>query len=114
MTENAQKSQEAHTKMVEKVQQSKSLKKDADDMHRRFLQVREKKKPLQQEIESLWDQMKQSKAELREESNKEKEQSQEALRETLEKKATEKLKRGEKLSWEEFQLVAEKTMKEED
>lgn len=114
LTENAQKSQETHVKMVAKIEESKSLRKEADDMHRKFLQVKERKKPLQEEAKIVLDQIRRLKGEIREELQKEKEESQDALRETLEKKAKEKLKRGEKLSWEEFQLVAEKGMTEED
>jgi len=43
---------------------------------------------------------------LREEQNALKEKQQ-ALKEKLESQAREKLQRGEKLSWEEFQLLAE-------
>jgi uncharacterized coiled-coil DUF342 family protein len=49
---------------------------------------------------------------IRADLQKEKNDNESALRETLEKQAKEKLKRGGKLSWEEFQLLAEKGMTE--
>jgi len=52
--------------------------------------------------------------EVQREENKEKKKIEEALREKLEKQAREKLRRGEKLTWEEFQLLAEKGMVAQD
>jgi len=45
---------------------------------------------------------------------KEKKKKDEALREEFERQAREKLKRGEKLTWQEFQLLAEKGMTAQD
>lgn len=114
LTENAQKSQETHMKMVAKIEESKSLKKEADDMHKKFLNAKEIETPVREEAKTVLDQIRRLKGELREKLQKEKEESQGALREALEKRAKEKLRRGERLSWEEFQLVAEKGMAEED
>ena len=50
----------------------------------------------------------------RKEEEKAKKRSEEALREKIERQAREKLKRGEKLTWEEFQLLAEKGMTAQD
>ena len=58
--------------------------------------------------------LKQLKEEIREEAEKEKKKSEEALREKLEKQAREKLRRGERLTWEEFQLLAEKGITTQD
>jgi uncharacterized coiled-coil DUF342 family protein len=43
---------------------------------------------------------------IREESEKQKKSAEKALKEKLESQARDKLQRGEKLSWEEFQLLA--------
>jgi len=51
---------------------------------------------------------------MREEEEKEKKQSEDELRQAIENRAKEKLKRGEKLSWEEFQLLAEKGISTQD
>jgi uncharacterized coiled-coil DUF342 family protein len=42
------------------------------------------------------------------EESMEKTRNEEAMRKEIEKQAREKLKRGEKLNWEEFQILAEK------
>jgi len=114
LTENAQKSQETHKRMLEKIEESKATKTKADDMHREFLQAREKTRPLQEEVKVVLSQISQLKGEMREEVQKERKESQDALRETIERQAKEKLKRREKLSWEEFQLLAEKGITDQD
>jgi len=114
LTENAHKSQETHRKMLEKIEETRTLKKEADSMHKEFLQVKERTRPLQEEVRLVVNQIRQLKGEIREEVQRETKESQDALRETLERQAKEKLKRGEKLSWEEFQLLAEKEMTEQD
>lgn len=114
LTENAHKSQETHKKMLKKMEESKALKTEADNMHKQFLAAKEKVRPLLQEMKVALSHISQLKGEMRQEEQKRQKESQDALRETLEKQAKEKLKRHEKLSWEEFQLLAEKGMTEQD
>jgi uncharacterized coiled-coil DUF342 family protein len=76
------------------------------------VQTREKEKPIREEIANVLDQMRQFRGEMREEEAIKKKQSEEAIRSELEQQAREKLKRGEKLTWEEFQLLAEKGIDE--
>ena len=114
MTENAQKSQETHRKMLEKIEESKTLKTEADDMHKQFLRAKETTQPIRDEIKTVLNQLRQLKGEIREEAQKERKESEDTLRETLESRAKEKLKRREKLTWEEFQLLAEKGITEQD
>jgi len=114
LTETAQKSQRIHEKMLEKIAEAKKLRMEADNLHRLFLQTRERTKPLQEKIMEILDRIKRLKEEIREEEEKEKKRIEEVLREELEKRAREKLKRGEKLTWEEFQVLAEKGMTAQD
>lgn len=114
LTENAQKSQETHQKMVERIEESRVLSNEANEMHRKFLQTSVSRKLVQAEEKNLLGNLRQLKGEIKEEMQKEMERNQDAVRQILEKEAKEKLKRGEKLSWEEFQLLAEKGMIEED
>jgi uncharacterized coiled-coil DUF342 family protein len=51
---------------------------------------------------------------LQETDKKQKKESEDTLRQKIEEQAREKLKRREKLSWEEFQLLAEKGMTSQD
>lgn len=112
LTANAQIAQESHRKMLEKIAESKTLKTQADDMHKQYLQTRAKIKPVQEEAKTIVDQILQLEGKIHADRQKEKEQSESVLRETLERQAKEKLKRGGKLSWEEFQLLAERGMTE--
>jgi uncharacterized coiled-coil DUF342 family protein len=108
LTAHSQKSQEIHAKMLAKIEESRKTKMEADGAHKRFLEARENTKPLRDEIAAISYKIRQLETEVREEHEKERKQSENLLRQTLENRAMEKLKRGEKLSWEEFQLVAEK------
>jgi uncharacterized coiled-coil DUF342 family protein len=114
LTENAQKSQETHRKMLEKTEESRALKTEADNMHKQFLQMKQRARPMREEMKALSDKIRQLKREIREETHKERKENEDALRETLERQAKEKLKRGEKLTWEEFQLLAERGITEQD
>jgi uncharacterized coiled-coil DUF342 family protein len=113
LTENAQKSQETHRKMLENIEESKTLKTEADKMHQQFLQSKERMRPLREEMKVVTNRIRQLKGEMQEETEKERKKNENILRETLETKAREKLKRGEKLTWEEFQLLAEKGITEQ-
>ena len=100
--------------MLKKVEESTNLKAEADRLHKVFVQAREKTVPLRKEIAEALGLLGQLRSELREDEKKQKEKSEGALREKLESQAREKLRRGEKLTWEEFQLLAEKGMKAQD
>jgi uncharacterized coiled-coil DUF342 family protein len=114
LTGIAQKSQELHQKMLTKVEESKKIKAEADSLHKAFVQAKEKLKPIQDEMTVTEIQIKQLKGEIREEEAKGKKQSEDAVRDKLERQAREKMKRGEKLTWDEFQILAEKGMGEQD
>jgi len=114
ITSLAQGSQELHKSMLEKVEEAKKKKKEADDMHKHFLEARAKLDPLQDEITVVSVQLLQLRKDLQEAEQKHKKESEDSLRQTIEERAKEKLKRGEKLTWEEFQLLAEKGMTSQD
>jgi uncharacterized coiled-coil DUF342 family protein len=114
ITSLAQGSQELHKSMLEKVEEAKKKKKEADDMHKHFLEARAKLDPLQDEITVVSVQLLQLRKGLQEEEQKHKKESEDSLRQTIEERAKEKLKRGQKLTWEEFQLLAEKGMTSQD
>jgi uncharacterized coiled-coil DUF342 family protein len=114
LTEMAQESQEIHGKMLEKIEELKKIETEADSFHKLFVQTKERTKPLQENTLEISKKLKQMRDEIREEAEKEKKKSEEALREKLEKQAREKMRRGEKLTWEEFQLLAEKGITTQD
>jgi uncharacterized coiled-coil DUF342 family protein len=114
LTATAQRSQQVHTKMTEKINESGKVKEEADGLHVLFLQAREKIRPVQEEISKISTQIKGLGQEAQKKEEKERKKSEEALWERLEKEARGKLQRGEKLTWEEFQLLAKKGMKAQD
>ena len=114
LTANAQKSQELHGKMLAKVEESRTWRAEADELHKQFVMARESGKPVQDEIVAGLNEIRKLRGEMRDEEAKEKKQSEDDLRQSIEARAKEKLKRGEKLSWEEFQLLAEKGISTQD
>jgi uncharacterized coiled-coil DUF342 family protein len=114
LEENARKSQEIHKKMLEKISESKKTKSEADALHKLLLHSRERARIIQGEIANLLNELLRLKKETRDEEEKKKKISEEALRNKLEEEAREKLKRGEKLSWEEFQLLAHREDETQD
>jgi uncharacterized coiled-coil DUF342 family protein len=127
LSEFARRSQELHEKMIAKIAEVKAVKGEADALHRGFIESRGKVKDLLVEIAVLTGQLlglqnnvREENKELREKEKalrlKEKEESdtqknqklldEQALKAKLGVQAKEKLDKGEKLSWNEFQLLA--------
>ena len=114
LTQIAQSSQETHEKMLHKIEESKKIKAEADSYHQEFIRALEKTKAIRQEINAIAGQVRQIKAEMHEKEVNEKKLNEDSLRSKLEQQAAEKLKRGEKLTWEEFQLLSEKETETQD
>lgn len=114
LTQIAQSSQETHEKMLYKIEESRRIKAEADSYHQEFIRVLEKIKAIRQEIDAIAEQVRQIKAEMREKEVKEKKLNEDSLRSKLGQQAAEKLKRGEKLTWEEFKLLSEKETETQD
>jgi uncharacterized coiled-coil DUF342 family protein len=108
LTAQAKIGQELHSRMLVKMEEAKTVKSEADATHKQFLEAKEKAKPIRDQIGSICREIRRLKGEAQEEEENEKRRSEEELRQSLEQKAREKLKRGEKLSWQEFQLLSEK------
>ena len=108
ISEKAGKSQESHEKMLKKIEEAKKLKMEADNIHQLFIQAKEKAKPIQTEIMNTLGEMKRLKEEILAEEEKARKEREENLLENIKRQAKEKLRRGEKLTWEEFKTIAEK------
>jgi len=127
LSELAKRSQELHEKMIVKIAEVKTVKEEADLLHKGFVENKNKGKELLVEIAVLTGQMlglqkniREQNKELREKEKtlrlKEKEEAdiqknqklsdEQALKAKLGVQAKEKLDKGEKLSWNEFQLLA--------
>jgi uncharacterized coiled-coil DUF342 family protein len=119
LTELAEKSQGLHAVMMEKIEAAKKDKAEADQMHQNFVRAKEQTNIIYEYMRQLIDKdrttriqtKEQIAAQRREEDAKRKEQQakkaaeEQAIKEKLGNQAKEKLSRGEKLSWDEFQLV---------
>ena len=103
----AQQSQETHQKMLTKIDEARKIKQEADTLHQAYLQARDKNKPLDQERRRLAEEKRKLQASQRQQDTATRKTAEKALKEKLETQAREKLQRGEKLSWDEFQLLAE-------
>lgn len=112
--ETAQKCQEIHNKMLEKINEVRELKTEADNMHQSLLITRQKTKPIQQGIMTILSQIKLLRQEIRKEEEKERKKSEDSLKRKIRKEAKEKLKQGEKITWEEFKILTEKKKTTQD
>lgn len=105
LTAIAQKSQELHKTLVGKIEESRVAKAQADDMHIAYIEKREKAKSQYEELKGLSEQKKNLENSLRIEDKNKRISKEKALKEELESLARQKLQKGEKISWQEFQLL---------
>jgi uncharacterized coiled-coil DUF342 family protein len=113
LMEIAERSQGIHAKMIAKIAESKKIKSEADSLHSAYVQTKEHVMPLHQEFTKLTEQRKKLQGALREEDKKRRKNAEEALKEKLGSQARDKLQRGEKLSWDEFKLLADNKSEDE-
>ena len=107
LTDIAERSQDIHAKMMAKISESKEVKAESDSLHGAYVQAREQIRPLREEIKKLTEQKRKLQADLREEDVKRKKSVEQELKEKIGSQAKDKLARGEKLSWDEFRLLAD-------
>ncbi|MEM3881257.1 MAG: hypothetical protein QXD19_05885 [Candidatus Bathyarchaeia archaeon] len=103
---NVQKSQELHARIIAKIKEADEIKKEAALMHSTYVQAKERIKSLQQALKALIEQKTQLQNAIREENEMQRKTAEKMLKKKLEVQARSKLQCGEKLSWEEFQLLA--------
>ncbi len=114
LVEKAQRGQELHSKMLEKVDEAKELAAEADKMHKNYLNIRQMKDPIQDEIAEIHNRMKLMNEEIRKEEEEERKRAEKALKKKIKEKAKEKIKRGRRLTWEEFKILSEKEKATQD
>jgi uncharacterized coiled-coil DUF342 family protein len=126
VTDLAKKSQDIHSVIVEKSNAVKISRAQADSAHQSFVKTKEELTPLYEKITELSMQMRglneaimeenkarraayEEESKLKQQSVMERQQAtklkEQAIKEKLEAEAKVKLQKGEKLSWNEFQLV---------
>lgn len=128
LTENAKKSQELHSKMISKFEEMKKIREDATNVHLQFLLAKEKIKPFHEEIARCIEQrqklfgVRQGQYEERQkqfeanrvENERQKKAKEQEIKEKMGSAVREKLQRGEKLDWREFQLLVGDDSETED
>ena len=114
LVSDAQKSQDIHSKLMVKVNEMKKVREEANALHAKFIEAKEKVQPFYDEISSLMDQKRKLQAEIREEDQTKKKLKEQQIKETIGSQAKEKLDKGEKLNWLEFQLLAGEESESED
>lgn len=128
VTDNAKKSQDLHAKMLAKFEEMKKLREEATNLHLQFLLAREKIRPMHDEIGRCLEQrqrlfgLRQGQYEERQkqfetakqEVEKQKKAKEQEIKEKIGSEVREKLQRGEKLDWREFQLLAGDDSETED
>ena len=126
LTELAKKSQDLHAVMIEKVNSMKKDRTEADSLHQSFIKAKEQNNLAYEQIRQLISQStgirtslreqyqsrsKEDEARRKEEEAKRKQEQEEravkeqAIKEKIGSEAREKLKRGEKVSWDEFAMM---------
>jgi uncharacterized coiled-coil DUF342 family protein len=146
LSELAQKSQELHQKMIEKIAEAKKTKEEADNLHNTFLLEREKARQLDEQKRRLayeernlqrlerqqraserqerqaqrlqerqmWESQRKIEEEQRQQETETRKVAEKELKEKLGCEAREKLEKGKKLSWQEFQLLAGENEEEDE
>ena len=120
LTDLAAKSQEIHSRMIEKVNAMKASRAQADSQHQLYVKTKDEVLPsIYEKIGELIGQLNSVKASIAKEAGDEaqirikaknaaeqtKKEKEQAIKERLGAEARNKLQKGEKLSWNEFQLV---------
>jgi uncharacterized coiled-coil DUF342 family protein len=134
LTDLAAKSQEIHSKMIEKVNTMNVSRAQADSQHQLYVKTKEILPPIYEKIGQLIGQLNDVKASMAKEAEadakiraetrataekagKEREQADKAKEQTIKEKlgaeARDKLQKGERLSWDEFQLMMGDDSKED-
>jgi len=103
----AEQGQGFHKQMLELLTKAQNLKPEADTAHQKNMEFRQKANEVHQKFLEILEQINHVKLEIKKKDEEQQAKKQQELREEVVKKAHEKMKRGEKLTWEEFQLLAE-------
>ena len=108
LSELAEQSQKYHAEMIRVLEKARELHGEADEAHKKFVESKEEAQKLHQKFVQVLGEIKSIEHDLKETAEKKQAERQSELKGELEKRALEKMKRGEKLMWEEFQVLAEK------
>ncbi|UCH71119.1 MAG: hypothetical protein JSV29_03890, partial [Candidatus Bathyarchaeota archaeon] len=105
LSQLALQSQNFHEKMSGPLREIQSLRPEAEGAHQKYVEIKQKTQPLHQKRAELLRAAKSLKQKLRQAEEEKQLKRQRELQNQVVEKALEKLKRGEKLSWEEFKIL---------
>jgi uncharacterized coiled-coil DUF342 family protein len=108
LSELAEQSQKHHLQMVGILEKAHELQAEANEAHQKHVETRQQAQQQHEKCVELIEKIKAIEQELKETADKKQAERQGELQKELEERALTKLKRDEKLSWEEFQFLAEK------
>jgi len=104
----AEQSREVHQMLIERGKNIPGLKTEANETHQKYVEASKQVQKLNQQCELLASQIRVLRSRSKSEEQKKKVKRETELMQELEKKALGKMKRGEKLTWDEFKVLAEK------
>jgi uncharacterized coiled-coil DUF342 family protein len=104
----AEQSRQAHRMLIEEGANIPKLKTEANVSHQKYIDTRKQVQKLDQQCELLTAQIRLALSKSKSEEEKKKAKRETKLMQELEEKALGKMKRGEKLTWDEFKVLAEK------
>ena len=107
ITETVEKSQFFHEKMIECLKKMEEFKPKVDEINKKYGESRKKLSALRLKYKKLLGQISAIKKIIREEEARKKAEALSALKEKIGREALKKLKKGEKISFEEFKILAE-------
>ena len=110
LAEIAEQSQKFHSQMISILENARELQVEADSAHQKYVEARQQAQQHHQKCVELIEKIKEIENESKQNADKKLAERQTKLKKELEERALMKLKRGEKLGWEEFQVLAEKGM----
>jgi uncharacterized coiled-coil DUF342 family protein len=108
LSELAEQSQKFHKKMLEVVDKAHNLQAEADKTHQNYIETRTQAQKQHQKYVALQEKIRALERMLKEQADKRQSKRKSELQKELEERALAKLKRGEKLLWEEYKILAQK------
>lgn len=107
LEELAEQSQKLHEQMIELLTKAQNLRTEADAAHQKYLEFRQKVDGTHQKYVKLLQQIDSLRQGIQKKNEEQQAKRQQELLEEATEKAREKMKRGEKLTWDEFRLLTE-------
>ena len=107
LSQLAKQSQEFHNRLAEALDKIKALRQSADEAHRKHLELRQEADKSHGKFIEIQKQIKSLKEEIESNERHQYAQKGQALKDQAVAKAREKMKHGEKLTWDEFKLLTD-------